>query len=106
MSHTTSRPWWRLSLKSDSSSKPVRKRKTILAVERLEVRDVPTVDISGTVMQTLNVAGLFPKPSSTLFGPVSNVTVLLDGGSPDVTDVDGKYSFSAIPAGAHTVSIQ
>src|SRR5262245_4284697 len=102
-----SQPWWKrwFPIGRGSQRRTMRPR-THLTVEPLEPRDVPANNISGTVVQTLNVAGLFPEPSAALFGPVQGVEVQLDGGSPQTTGTDGTYTFTSVTPGPHTVSIE
>ena len=105
--NNSSQPWWKRWFQIGRGSKRMALRpRTRLAVESLEERDVPANTISGTVMQTINVAGLFPEPSADLYGPVSGVTVLLDGGSPQATGANGAYSFADVTPGTHTVTIE
>ena len=61
-------------------------------LEVLERREVLDATVSGTVMQTLNVSGLFPQPSSTLFGPVANVAVFVNGAEQTTSGVNGAYN--------------
>jgi len=108
MSKSTERAsWWNSLRRWSSSSRPTQaiRRRVHLAVERLERRDVMDNTISGTVVQTLNVAGLFPEPSANFFGPVQGVAVRLNNGAPQMTGADGTYSFGSVAAGTHTVSI-
>jgi pimeloyl-ACP methyl ester carboxylesterase len=85
----------------------VNSRRACLEMERLESRDLPSAAmISGTVFQTLDVAGLFPQSSGTFDAPVANVQVFLDHGASTVTGSNGAYSFANLTPGSHVISIQ
>jgi len=82
-------------------------RRVRLEVERLETRALPSgATVSGTVFQTVDVAGLFPQPSATFDAPVANVKVSLDHGTPILTQSNGTYSFADLSPGTHVISIQ
>jgi len=82
-------------------------RRVRLEVERLETRALPSgATVSGTVFQTVDVAGLFSQPSPTFDAPVANVKVSLDNGVPILTPANGTYSFAGLTPGTHVISIQ
>jgi hypothetical protein len=56
------------------------------------------------VQQTLDVTGLDPNDADA-FGPLANVTVMLDDGSRQVTDSSGNYTFADVVPGRRQVTI-
>ena len=73
-------------------------------LERLETRQV-LAGISGTVHQSIDVSGIDPN-APNVFGPQPGVVIRLnDGATTATTDSSGRYSFTNVPTGSHTVSV-
>jgi hypothetical protein len=111
-------PPWKTAVRPVAARSGLRRRPVRLEIEALERRDVPVATVSGTVFQALDLAGMFPAPTTLppanptptdgFFAPLANVQVTLtDQGGMQMQNsgMDGTFTFNAVTAGSVTVQV-